>query len=179
MIGLNVSLDEPVRPVGRPTVEAAALLDALHTETRLLGSLTQVLQRQRTGVAEDDLQAVDESVYGAQRVLLTLAEARRRRRSLMHLLGGAQDGDLDDLERALGPLMNDGLRQARDELAAAARVVAAELDINRRVLQSAIRTGETYVKALYGVSDDQRTYSRGSEPRTDQPAAGLLLNRQI
>lgn len=167
---------------GTPRIRAgtAMLLDALRSETKLLNSLLTVLRQQRSGVAQDDLQAVDEAVYGAQRILLTLAEARRRRRSLMQLMGGADDVSLDDLERALGPLMDDDVRDARDELTAAARRLAADLDINRRVLQGAIRTGETYVKALYGVSGETGVYSPPEEEQQNrQPASGLLLNRQV
>lgn len=179
MIALNVPTEAP-RPTPGRGRETGALLDALQTETRLLLNLLQILRSQRNGVAQDDLQAVDDSVYSAQRVLLTLAEARRRRRSLMQIVGGAEDGNLDDLERALGPLMDDEMREARNELTAAARLVAAELDINRRVLQSAIRTGETYVKALYGVSENQGVYTPAAEPAGGgQPGAGLLLNRQV
>lgn len=174
---------EAARPMpGAQRIRAgkAMLLDALRTETRLLDSLLAVLRQQRTGVAQDDLQAVDEAIYSAQRILLTLAEARRHRRSLMQLMGGADDVSLDDLERALGPLMDDDVRRARDDLTSAARGLAADLDINRRVLQSAIRTGETYVKALYGVSGEKGVYSPPEEEQQNrQPGSGLLLNRQV
>jgi hypothetical protein len=161
-----------------PGKEKGRLLDALLSEARLLDRLRDVLSDQRNGVARDDLEAVDESVYAAQRILLTIAEARRRRRSLMQLLGGVADVSLDDLERALGPLMDDEIRRARSELEAAARRLAAELDINRRVLQSAIRTGETYVRALYGAAGEASAYSPDASQNA-QAGTGLLLNRQV
>ena len=178
MIAPNVQKDGAPVAIRRPS-PTPALLDALRSETRLLVSLLDVLRNQRTGVAQDDLQMVDESVYGAQRILLTLAEARRRRRSLLQIVAGDQDADLDDLESALGPLLNDEIRSARDELSAAARRVAAELEINRRVLKSAIRNGETYVKALYGVSDEPGVYAPAAEPQSGQPGSGLLLDKQV
>ena len=99
----------------------------------------------------------------------------------MQILCGAEDVELDDLDRALGRHLNDEIRDARDELKAAARRLGSELDINRRVLQSAIRTGETYVKALYGVSDDPGVYGPAADDsqKNGQPGSGLLLNRQV
>ncbi len=178
MIASETVADEP-SSVDRPWEGTALLVDTLRTESRLLSNLAQVLRQQRSGVASDDLQSVDDSVYSAQRILLTLSEARRRRRSLMQLMGGAGDTDLDDLERALGPLMDEGVAEARSALKAAARELSAELDINRRVLQSAIRTGETYVKALYGASSEGVYTPQADTPKTGQPGSGLLLNRQV
>jgi hypothetical protein len=57
-----------------------SLTDALTTERRLLDELIVVMRRQRTAVGQDDLQAVDDSVFSTHRVLVTLSEARRRRR---------------------------------------------------------------------------------------------------
>jgi hypothetical protein len=80
-------LDFGARP-GNPSRAAIdALIDNMNSETRLLEELTALMRRQRAAVAADDLQAVDDSVYGTQRVLLTLGEARRRRRSLNRLIG--------------------------------------------------------------------------------------------
>jgi len=56
----------------------SGLADALRREAKLLMDLREVLERQRRGVAEEDLALVDETVYSAQRIFRTLAEARRR-----------------------------------------------------------------------------------------------------
>jgi hypothetical protein len=68
-----------------------SLTDALRTERRLLDELIQVMRRQRAAVGKDDLQAVDDSVFSTHRVLVTLSEARRRRRNLNTLIGQHED----------------------------------------------------------------------------------------
>ena len=67
-----------------------SLTDALLTERRLLDELIAVMRRQRTAVGQDDLQAVDDSVFSTHRVLVTLSEARRRRRNLNALIGSGK-----------------------------------------------------------------------------------------
>ena len=57
-----------------------SMTDALTTERRLLDELISVMRRQRSAVGDDDLQRVDDSVFATHRVLVTLNEARRRRR---------------------------------------------------------------------------------------------------
>src|SRR5207302_6755865 len=97
-----------------------SLTDALVTERRLLDELIAVMQRQRTAVGRDDLQAVDDSVFSTHRVLVTLSEARRRRRNLNTLIGQQEDLAIHSLDDALGSRMTDALRLARDELCHAA-----------------------------------------------------------
>ena len=53
-----------------------SLTDALTTERRLLDELIVVMRRQRTAVGQDDLQAVDDSVFSTHRVLVTLSDVR-------------------------------------------------------------------------------------------------------
>lgn len=154
--------------------DADALVAAFETEHRLLGDLAGVLRRQREGVATDDVAMVDESVFAANRVMRTLDEARRRRRTLLGMLTGAQDTALEDLELALGRLMTDDLAKVRDRLRIQARAVAREIEINRRVLRGAMEQGERFMHAICG----------GARPRSYEPgettgATGALLNRQV
>src|SRR3954465_4045762 len=100
-----------------------SLTDALRTERRLLDELIGVMRRQRDAVGQDDLQSVDDSVFSTHRVLVTLSEARRRRRNLKPLLGQPEDVGIHMLDEILGPRMTSDLREARDELHDAARIL--------------------------------------------------------
>ena len=78
-----------------------SLTDALVTERRLLDELIGVMRRQRAAVGKDDLQTVDDSVFSTHRVLVTLGEARRRRRNLNTLIGQQEDLAIHSLDDAL------------------------------------------------------------------------------
>jgi hypothetical protein len=141
-------------PANRPEISPVdSLTDALATERRLLEELIALLRRQRTAVENDDLQSVDDSVFSTHRVLVTLSEARRRRRNLNTLIGQREDLAIDALDDALGSRMTDVLRRARDELQLAARSLSCEVALNRRILREALTTGdgEGYVGLLSGV----------------------------
>ena len=116
--------------------------------------------RQRAGVAADNLETVDDTVHDAQRILLTLAEARRRRRGLMDLLVGTEEVSIAELSEVLGPRMTSGLDTVREELRASARALANELEINRRVLQTAVRTGDEMLRAMCGAPFEEVLYVR-------------------
>ena len=170
---------------GSPPSPAAieALIDALRSEKRLLEELVTIMRRQRAAVGADDLQGVDSSVYATHRVLVTLAEAKRRRRSLNLLLGGSEEIAFAELQNLLGAQTNDILTQARDELQTAARTLSQEVELNRRVLREALASGDQYVRALCGSSEPQLLY--GSEPRgagsgdVGGPSGGVLINRTV
>src|SRR3954468_8332992 len=115
-----------------------SLTDALSTERRLLDELISVMRRQRHAVGEDDLQTVDDSVFSTHRVLVTLSEARRRRRSLNTLIGQREDLGIHGLDEALGSRMTVAPRTARDELHNAARSLSREVAVNRRILREAL-----------------------------------------
>ena len=124
------------------------LLDAVQSERRLVEELTAILLQQRAAMANDDLQSVDDCVYSLQRVLFTLAEAGKRRRSLNAHLGHHEEIALDELVEAIGPLATDALRSARDELHAAARTLAREVSMNRQVLRESLLAGDESAHAL-------------------------------
>ncbi|MEQ9401868.1 MAG: flagellar export chaperone FlgN [Longimicrobiales bacterium] len=152
----------------------AALVDALVTERRLLDELLRVLRAQRSGVSSEDLEAVDDSVFAAQRILLTMQQARRRRRVLLELVAGKPDLPLGDLDQVLGPLMTPAVRAARDDLQDGARQLARELEINRRVLSGALDSGEKMIRALSGQPAEPALYS---DPRgASASGGGGLLN---
>jgi len=148
------------------------LEDAMRTERRLLDGLIDVLDRQRSAVAADDLALLDDSVFAAQRVLLTLGEARRRRRTLLGIVTGEEDLHLVELEEAVGPGITASLRVARDELREAARRLAEAIGRNRVVLGSALSAGDRLIKVLCGAPDKPAAYGA---PGHDAQAGGTLL----
>lgn len=148
-----------------PGATLEALADALRSERRLLDELASIMRRQRASVAADDLQAVDDSVFATHRVLLTLGEARRRRRSLNLLLGGSEEMEVRELEALLGPGLGAPLHEALEALRAAALVLSREVEVNRRVLRQALATGEDQVRALCG-----------APAAAGGPRGGLLLD---
>jgi hypothetical protein len=169
-------------PVVRQVISPVdSLTDALITERRLIEELISVMRRQRNAVGEDDLQSVDDSVFATHRVLVTLSEARRRRRNLNALIGQREDLGIHSLDEALGPRMTIALRNARDELHNAARSLSREVALNRRILREALAVGDAYARTLAGASANAPappTYGGGkATPARSQPAT--LLDRRI
>jgi hypothetical protein len=128
----------------------SSLVEAFTTERRLLDELRAVLQRQRDAVDADDLQAVDDSVFATHRVLVTLDEARQRRRHLNALIGEREDLGVHALDVVLGMRMTPALRTARDELRHAARALADEVAVNRRVLRVALSLNRRPARRVSG-----------------------------
>jgi hypothetical protein len=87
---------------------------------------------------------------------------------------------LKSLERVLGGLMNDVVRDARDGLQAAALTLSQEVDLNRRVLREALAAGDDYVRAIYGGNAESKTVyaSTGGDSQPQQRAGGVLINRR-
>jgi FlgN protein len=180
----------PVTPRRETAVEV--LSDVLGTERRLLEELMSVMQKQRAAVASDDLQSLDDSVFATYRVLATLGEARRRRKSVNRLLGGAEDMNVNDLEEILGDLATPAVIAARDALQDAAVSLSREVDINKQVLRTAMDNGNDYVQKLFGASQPAATYvaplathSPALRPTTARltpamvPAAPRFLDRSV
>lgn len=157
-----------------------SLADAFRREAKLLLDLQDVLQRQRNAVAKDDLPVVDETVYSAQRIFRTLAEARRQRRAILEILGLDRETSVDSLEELLGSHMTVDLGLARTELQEAARRVSRELNVNKKILQGAISTGEELIQGLRGASGKGTgVYGPGAGSGAPRGDGGLIINRQI
>lgn len=175
-------LPSPYR--GEPARGAVAAMEALAnavtSEVRLLEDLIGVMRRQRSAVAADDLQGIDDSVYATHRVLVTLAEARRQRRSLSQLVAGVDDFPLRSLEQLLGDSMSEELRNARDGLHAAALTLSQEVETNRQVLREAMAAGSDYVRTLYGGQAAEPMALYSAEPhRTEREShGGVLVDRR-
>jgi len=164
-------------PVVRTVVSPVdSLTDALKTERRLIDELISVMKRQRSAVGDDDLQAVDDSVFSTHRVLVTLSEARRRRRNLNALIGHREDLGIHSLDEALGPRMTQDLRSARDDLHTAARLLSREVALNRRILREALACGDAYARTLAGV-EAAPTYA--AQPNQARTQSTTLLDRRI
>jgi flagellar biosynthesis/type III secretory pathway chaperone len=157
-----------------------SLADSLRREAKLLLDLKEVLQRQRAAVAKDDLALVDETVYSAQRIFRTLAEARRQRRALLEILGVSPDAGLDDLGAYLGVRMTMDLRLAQTELKEAARRVSGELAVNKKILEGAIASGDALIRGLRGGSDKSTgVYGPQADIEPSAGDGGLIINRQV
>jgi hypothetical protein len=167
----------PLRLVGTPSATAVdALTNAVTSEVRLLEDLIGIMRRQRKAVSGDDLQGVDDSVFATHRVLVTLAEARRRRRSLNQLVGGNEDLPLRNIEDLLGDRMTDELRFAREGLHAAALTLSREVETNRHLLREALASGTEYVRAIYGAPEPAAGYAPSAQ-RAEAEPGGMLINR--
>jgi hypothetical protein len=116
-----------------------ALAAALNREHGLLAELNGILRRQREGLAVDDLDVVDTCVLGANRVIRTLAEARRCRGAVLEGLGGSGGTPLEDLEGTLRGGVTPDVIVAREKLWAEAAGVDHEIERNRRVLRHVLR----------------------------------------
>ena len=117
-----------------------------------------MMQKQRAAVAADDLQALDDSVFATYRVLATLGEARRRRKSVNRLLGAEEDMNVNDLEDILGDRATPAVVEARNALQDAAVALSREVDINKQVLRTAMDNGNDYVQKLFGANQPAATY---------------------
>jgi phosphate uptake regulator len=153
------------------------LADALQSERRLIDELIHIMRQQREAVAADNLQGVDDSVFAVQRVLLTLGEARKRRRALNARLGQPEDVALKDLLEAMGPYATDQLHASREALQGSARSLAREVSVNRQVLREALSNGEELVRTLAGVGSAPVGYgdTRGA---AEAPRASFIVNRR-
>jgi len=162
------------------TATLASLVDAHHTERRLLDDLIGIMCRQRSAVAADDLQGVDDSVFATHRILVTLGEARRRRRALNTIVGGSDELDSTALADALGGSIPQPLAEAREALRAAAADLARQVDVNRKLLREALANGEEYVRKLVGTGDAPRTdYAASASQPAAETRGGILLDRRV
>lgn len=153
------------------------LIDTLRSERRLLDELRAIMARQRDAVARDDLQAIDDTVFAVQRVLLTLNEARNRRRTLSERLGCDTEAAPHRLADALGHRATEGVRLASCDVEDSARRLSREVATTREVLRKGLATGEEYVRILVGAGDKGVGYPRRADGNLELPAA-RLVNRQ-
>jgi hypothetical protein len=144
-------------PVGEGGVATSArladLAGALMQEQRLIEELRQALLRQRRGLATDDPDLIDESVYAIARMRLTLEEARRRRALLTAALMGRPREALSDLESFVGVLPAP-LLAAREGVRRAAEATAHDLAINQWVACRAREAGDAFLQDLFSSASE-------------------------
>lgn len=155
------------------TSTIAALADSLRSEAKLLGDLTAIMRRQRESVAHDDLDGVDDSVFSTHRVLVTLQEARRRRRTLNHVLGESDDLSVVALEEFFNGDLPPIVADAAQALRTGAVELQQEVSMNRRVLREAISAGDRQVQMLVGAASPAT--GAGELPVT----GGRLIDRTV
>jgi hypothetical protein len=143
-----------------------ALADTLASESRLLCDLETSLRKQREAVATDDLQGMEEAVYATHRILMTLSEARRRRRSL------------DEVLSTRGTVLPADLLATRERLREAAHSLAAEVDALRQILHEALASGEEQIRTLYGGAEPRAFYPGNATPAPAPGVEGSLFNRR-
>jgi FlgN protein len=163
---------------GLAAIDTFTLADALETECRLLGDLRAVLQRQREGVASDDATAVDDSVIAAHRVMRTLDEARKQRRAVIGILAADEDTPLTDLDTVLGARMTPRVATAATQLQSQAKLVAREIDVNRRILRAAMEQGDRFMKALCG-APAKNSYEPAKRMAQAPSHSGSLINQSV
>ncbi|MCG8468422.1 MAG: hypothetical protein MJB57_09485 [Gemmatimonadetes bacterium] len=146
---------------------AGELEDAFDAEARQLDTLVEILRCQRQGVERHEVGPIQDSVYAIHRVLLTLDEARKRRRTLLEVI------DAGSTEDATAP---DRLERSKKRLIAAARSLESELSLNRRVLEAALSATDEELRAVLDGLEESATYA--TEAGVADPRAGRLVNRQ-
>lgn len=155
-----------------------ALTDALRQERVLVEKVVDVLRWQRDGVASDDLQTVQDSVYATHRVLATLEQARRRRVTALRQAGLTGKAVLEESGEVPGSVPGTGLVEARDALVRAGAVLSREVDANRRVLRQAIAGSEERLRKAVGAPDTRLIYSESTRhPTAERSRGGALINR--
>jgi len=176
------SQDPRLRGLQDPARAEAAdsLARALLQEASLLTRMAETLQNQREAVAAEDLAGVDDTIFSGQRILRTLAEARLRRRTLLHVLVGDPEHHLCDLPETLGPRTTPSLDQALPAIEAAAQELAKELRVNREILSSAMRSGEDLIRVMGGAEgQDAGVYSPGADSESRKRDHGMIIDRQV
>jgi hypothetical protein len=155
------------------TSTVAALVDSLRTEARLLGDLAGIMRRQRESVTTDDLEGVDDSVFSTHRVLVTLQEARRRRRTINHVLGEGDDLSVVALAEFFNGDLPPSVAEAVEVLRGSAVALQQEVTVNRRVLREAISAGDRQVQMLVSAAG-------GAKKAADTPmGGGRLIDRTV
>lgn len=147
---------------------AGSLARALGAELALLEELKEQLVDQRSALAADDTNRLEQIVQQISRTLLTLREARRQRTLLVEIVVGRAGAGLADAAAATTGAENRTLTDLAARIHAAAVAANRELSINQTAIRRAIESGERFLQYL--LSSPAGT----GEP----PQSGLLLNQR-
>ncbi len=161
-------------------VSLDSLANTLTRETEILTALREILRKQREAVAAEDLAGVDDTIFSAQRIFRTLAEARTKRRTLLEILSGNPDTPLTEVRMVLGPRVTPAVIGALEDLRLVALELSGDLEINRQVLHGAIQSGEELIRALAGAgNEDPGLYGPQADVASGSGDHGLIINRQV
>lgn len=165
---------------GRTTSQGLReLIEIVERQAELAGELADVLAAQRAAVAANDVMGIESSIVAVHRVLLTLAEAHRRRGALEEVLGVDPTRPLDPLEPIAGMTPPPALAEARARLRRAAEQTAREAAINDTVLRRAVEAGEVFLQELFSSVADPDPVYHAPDRKDVAPTAGMLLNRRV
>ena len=164
-----VQLPSPAARAG--ALAPGHLIRALRDEHAVLEDLVETLERQRRAVSRDDIEAVNDSVFAAHRLLGAYREARSRRRSVVIVACGGGEGSMEDLTNVAGTPLTEGEQTASDELRAAARRLVAAVDQNRKLLQAAMSSGDAFFRLLTGAGNAPQAYPTQGRPAAAAAAA--------
>lgn len=151
----------PLPTCGTSTLGSGQLARALRDEHTVLEDLLATIERQRRAVARDDIDAVNDSVFAAHRLLSAYREARSRRRRAVILACGGGDGSVEDLSRSRGARVTEIERTASEALRDAARRLVDAVGVNRRLLQAAMSSGDTFLHLLTATAGPRLVDPRG------------------
>jgi len=156
----------------------ASLSRALRDEASVLEQLEHAMASQRAAVAANDDDALRMSSQAVGRIARTLAEAKKRRASVVHYLTGREDLALNQYEYFLGEPLPLELDTARAQVRYAAQAVAREALVNRTVLQKAKDANDAFLQELFSaVSRSGAVYGRGPGDNEGE-MHGRILNRK-
>jgi hypothetical protein len=163
----------PVRLSAHTAPTVTALVGALRAEEQILRGLGDVLRAQRAAIADDDLEQLDDAVFATHRLLVTLAEARKRRRTVNELMGEGDDLSLEAVHAAFGGAPPQDVAAALAALADAGARLQREVDVNQTVLHVAIDAGDQLVRAL---ASGPARLGRPGRPGGSEQAPPLLFD---
>jgi hypothetical protein len=124
------------KPSAKLSPKIWQLLDAIRAEAQQVNNLIHWLRRQRAAVIADQLEAIEDTTFGIQRVLRTLAEAHRLRAALSIKLGLAESPSTENAFDLLGEDAARLLRQETARLKALAAILASDAADNRSLLRA-------------------------------------------
>ncbi len=170
------ALEDPGRTL---TPAFRELAECLEEEARLVEALRDALLQQRAAVAADRPEAIQAGVEEMARILLALAETRRRRSERLADLCGDGATPMDRVADILGVPLPPAVESARLHLRRLASDTAREAAINREVLRRAIEAGDAFIQQLFsGAAPPSTAYGSAEARRGEGPRRGFLLNRR-
>ena len=155
------------------------LVHALRSEQDVLEELREALSRQREAVARSDHDAVESSIHALGRIILTLEETRRQRRSVLALMFPDQEVSIMDLELYLDDAVPPELLEARSAVRRLSVSTANDLAINQHVLDRVLQAGDAFLQKLFSTALEG---SPGYSPMRDgeeHASESVLVNRTI